>query len=510
MSGTGFTLRTEPIGGASLARAAQDGSAPATWYPPPPRGAAAWRARCTEVGASFTGGGWLMALAPAFDASGPARERLGRVAAAGGVVVTTGQQPGLFGGPVYTWSKAIGALGLADALAEIGVAAAPVFWAATDDADFEEAARTTLAVRGGVRDLHLAPAPAPGTPMARTPLGSLDAELAALAEACGSAPYAEALDAARAAYAGGRTVGEAYLLLLRRLLEPLGIPVLDASHPAVRGASRSLVARAIDCAGAIDAALEARDAELAAAGHRPQVERVAGLSPVFAIEDGIKRRLRVGEAVPADRELAPNVLLRPVVERAILPTVAYLAGPGELAYFAQVSAVASALEAAPPLPLPRWSVTIVEDHATKLMRRLDTTEEELRDPHAAAGRLARAAMPATVGRALATMRETVAAELGRVAEDPESAALLPVPALEGAARALGHRFDRLERRFVAAVKREEVQLMTDLATARGYFFPHEGRQERVLNFLPFLARQGRPLLEAMVAAATAYAREIVR
>lgn len=510
MSGTGFTLRTEPIGGSSLARAAQEGSAPASWYLPAPRGAAAWRTRCTEVGSAFAGGEWLRALTPAFDATGPARDRLERVAAAGGVVVTTGQQPGLFGGPVYTWSKAIGARGLADALEEIGVAAAPVFWAATDDADFEEASLTTIAIRGGVRDLRLTEAPLPGTPMARTPLGAVDAELAALAEACGSAPYAEALDAARAAYAGGRTVGEAYLLLLRRILEPLGIPVLDASHPAVRDASRALVERAIARAGAIDAALASRDAELLEAGHRPQVERVAGLSPVFAIEEGIKRRLRVGEAAPAGSELAPNVLLRPVVERAILPTVAYLAGPGELAYFAQVSAVAAALEAEPPLALPRWSVTIVEDHAAQLMRRLDTTDGELRDPHAAAGRLARVAMPATVGRALATMRETVATELGRVADDPEAGKLLPTPALEGAARALGHRLDRLERRFLAAVKREEVQLMTDLATVRGYFFPHEGRQERVLNFLPFLARQGRPLLEAMVAEATRYAREVIQ
>jgi uncharacterized protein YllA (UPF0747 family) len=503
-------LRTEPIGGSSLARAAQEGRAPASWYPPIPRGADAWRARCTQVAAGFAGRDWLRALAPAFGASGAARERLERVAAAGGVVVTTGQQPGLFGGPVYTWSKAIGALGMADALEEIGVAAAPVFWAATDDGDFEEASITTVAIRGGVRDLRLAPAPPPGTPMSRTPMGALDAELAALAEACGSAPYAEALEAARAAYAGGRTVGEAYLVLLRRILEPLGIPVLDASHPAVREASRSLVGEAIVRAAAIDAALEARDAELVAAGHRPQVERVAGLAPVFAIEEGIKRRLRVGEPVPADRELAPNVLLRPVVERAILPTVAYLAGPGELAYFAQVSAVAEALGAAAPLALPRWSVTIVEDHIAKLLRRLDTSEEELRDPHAAAGRLARIAMPATVGRALGTLRETVTSELGRVAEDPEAGKLLPVPALEGAARALGHRLDRLERRFVAAVKREEVQLMTDLATARGYFFPHDGRQERVLNFLPFLARQGRALLEAMVAEATRHAREIVQ
>jgi uncharacterized protein YllA (UPF0747 family) len=81
--------------------------------------------------------GWLYVLRPAFAASGAAAARLERVAAGRGIVVTTGQQPGLFGGPIYTWSKALSALTLADEIeATTGIPAAPVFWAANDDRRF--------------------------------------------------------------------------------------------------------------------------------------------------------------------------------------------------------------------------------------------------------------------------------------------------------------------------------------------------------------------------------------
>jgi len=113
---TELRVITEPLGGSALSLAAQRGDAPADWYPARPVGAAEWRAYATSVARSAVGSGWLSAIAPAIAASGHAAERLSRTAAGDGVVVTTGQQPGLFGGPVYTLSKALSALALADAL----------------------------------------------------------------------------------------------------------------------------------------------------------------------------------------------------------------------------------------------------------------------------------------------------------------------------------------------------------------------------------------------------------
>lgn len=502
-------VHTEPLGGGSLARAALAGDAPPGWYAPRPHGAAEWRAHARRV-AQETPVGWLAAMRPALGASAtPAAERLARVASEGGVLVTTGQQPGLFGGPVYTWSKAVAALALADAIeSQTGVPAAALFWAATDDADLAEASDTWVALPGGAERVRMAASAPEGTPMAAVPLPRLDAEVDTLARGAGSAANATLLDRVRGAYgAPGATVGSAYVALLRVVLEPLGISVLDAAHDAVGEVARSFLDRAHGRAGDIEGALARRDAELRAAGHEPQVALVAGRSLVFAWEHGVKRRLGVGERAPAETRLSPNVLLRPVVERAVLPTAAYLAGPGELAYFAQVSAVAAALDAAQPVALPRWSCTIVEPHVERILARLGLERDELAAPHAPERKVARAAMPEGLRAALAEWTESSAEHGRRVAAAGEG--VLGQRAVEGASAWMAHRVARLERRALAAIARRETETMRDLATARGALYPGGKRQERALNMMPLLARHGDVLLQAMLAGARAHAATLV-
>ena len=144
----------------------QRGDVGAEWYSHRPTSPAAWRAHALQVRASLDGFDWLTTLAPAFAATGAAADRLAQ-AAARGVVVTTGQQPGLFGGPGYTWTKALSALSLADELSTaIDMPVAPVFWAASDDADWMEAAVTHVATARGLRTLSLVGEPTEGVAMA--------------------------------------------------------------------------------------------------------------------------------------------------------------------------------------------------------------------------------------------------------------------------------------------------------------------------------------------------------
>jgi bacillithiol biosynthesis cysteine-adding enzyme BshC len=520
-------VRTEPFGGGPLTMAALAGTTPADWYAPRPRDAHDWTARIEHVREAHRASGWLDALWPAIEAEGLAASRLRR-AAADGVVVTTGQQPGLFGGPVYTWSKAIGILALADALEQAsGVPVAPLFWAATDDSDFAEASTTWVASRGGAEPLTANPLAPPGTVLAGAPLGDLSAALGALAAASGSAPYAEALDAVRAGYAsrpsGGSpiTAGGAYVALLRRLLAPLGIAVIDASHAAVRRRASPILVRALQRADDVAAALAARNRDIVAQGYTPQVSDVAALSLVFewfgpgqgasAADDSLSKgpppigaiktrvpRNRASEAADRARPemLSGNVLLRPVVERSILPTVAYLAGPSEVAYFAQATAVAHALELPPPVAVPRWTCTLVEPATAALMARYDITEAELDDAHGPERRLARAALPAPVRDALDALRVEVDRGVDAVAA-ADAGHLVSNPEIEGARAHLRHRAARLERRYLAAAKHAAAAMMTDVATVRGALLPNGARQERTLNFMPFLARGGPALLDAM-------------
>lgn len=505
---------TESLGGGSLARRVVAGDAPTPWYVPRPASPEMWRARADDVRASVEAG-WLSRLSLAFGAAGAAKERLERVAAAGGVVVTTGQQPGLFGGPIYTWSKAIAALELANAIErDTGVPAAPVFWAATDDADFAEARDTWVAHQGGALRLSM-PGPAlEGIPMLAHPLGDVSGALERLAEAAGSTVDPAILDAVRLAYHPQQTVGGAYLTLLRVLLQPLGIAVIDASHPALLQGERPWLERALRRGGEIEAALLARSVEMRAAGVEPQVADVEGLSLVFGREDGRKVRvpLRLAEAVATDaaERLSPNVLLRPVVERAVLPTVAYVAGPGEIAYFAQVSAVAQALGAATPLVVPRWSCTIVEPHVAALLSAREVQRHELADADAVEGRLARRNAPDAVMTALQSLRDRIDHEtttLGRVIEG--EGGILPPEVVDGLRRQMTWRAERLERRLVAALKRRDDGMRRDVATLRGALFPGGMRQERALNLLPILARHGAGVLEAMRMAARRHAEALV-
>jgi len=506
---------TEPLGGGPLSRAVQEGLAPSEWSKARPRGAAEWKAHAEAVRAEFSASRWLAGLRPAFDANGPAAERLERVASQNGIVVTTGQQPGLFGGPLYTLLKAFSALALADRIErETGIPAAPVFWAATDDADFAEASWTAVADEGVVRRLSIARKGQDGLVMAEMPIGDTAAQFEQLLSASGSAPHAGVFDALRAAYQADATIGSAYVRFMRSLLEPHGIAVLDAWHPATRAAARPTLVQALRRAAAVDESLALRVVAIERAGFRAQVARVPRLSLVFRGHAGVKERIPITQALDvadrADAVLSANVLLRPIVESRILPTVAYVAGPGEIAYFAQVGAVAEALGVATPLAVPRWGATIVEPNVDRRLGRLGMVIEDIRTPHDAERRLGDRAVPADVRTGLEGLREDLARRLGALRE--VSAALdhlVPERVIEGARHQMLHRVDRLERRLRAAARARQTEAVQDLAAVRAALMPEGQRQERRLNAVPMLARHGDLLLAQLKAGAAMHAGTLV-
>jgi len=474
----------------------------AAWYPAQPATAAEWRDRAQAVGREDT---WLEALRPAL---GDGAALLERAEANRGVVVTTGQQAGLFGGPLYTWHKALGALEVASAIERTtGVPAVPVFWAATDDADFAEAASTVLAANDGALKLTLTGRPPDGVPASHTPLGDeIGGLLDALRSTTGSLADPRAMRAAESFHAGA-TLGGAYVNMLRALLEPLGIVVLDAAHPAVANASRAHLARALECAEPIHRALVEQRDTLRGAGEDVRVEAGRELSLVFTWDGEHelprKRRLAIGEEVSPDARLSPNVLLRPVVERLLLPTVAYLAGPGELAYFSQVGVVARGLGAPEPLAIPRWSGMIVPKEVEDVLERLHLGIEDLRDPHAAESKLARATLPEGVTTSLSALRSLIGEQLNGLS------GAIGAPTLDGARTQFEHRIARLERRVIAAAKHRNGDMMRLVAGARAALFPFGKPQERALNAVPFWCKFGDELVTSVREACARHAAALV-
>ena len=495
-------ILSTPIAGSSLARVAIDGGN-ATWFARRPDTADEWRTRANVVRESLLWSDWLTLLAPAFDAGGPAADKLER-AARSGFAVTTGQQPGLFGGPLYTWWKALSARSLARRLEEVtGAPVVPIFWAATDDSDFAEASYTVVSTNTGAERIEMSTDAAQGTSMADVPLGDIGAQLAKLEEAAGSAPNSAILEKVRSAYHDGLTVGAAYVRMLRAVLEPLGIAVLDAADPSVRQAAFPLLRSALENAEQIEGALNLRSRELKAAGHSLQVKLVKGRTLVFGEKNGVRDRISIRDvdsvaAHAAPGSLGPNVLLRPIVERSIIPTVAYLGGGAEIAYFAQTTAVADALEVPAPLVLPRWSGFVVEPKIERILDRHSLTVEDFRDPHAVESRLARESLPDGIRDGLREIRETVERSTEKLSTT-DGADLVAPSVIDGLRRNLNHRLGRLERRFSASVKRRGNDALREAAIARGALFPLGSPQERALNIVPLLARHGDELIDAVSA-----------
>jgi len=502
-----------PLRGKDLTVDAISGSVAPDWYVQRPRGAAEWRARATTVKAGLVAQDWLSPLVPALDATGRAAERLA-AAAKGGFVVTAGQQPALFGGPLYTWWKALSAKAFADALEkETGLPVAAVYWAATDDSDFVEAASTIVATPDGARRIELDHIEDPGLPMSLVPLGDVRRQLEELRAAVGSVPNPAILEMVERACTSGETIGSSFVKLLREVLSPLGIAVLDSSHPAVRQQGRAVMQRALERAAAVESALFARDAQLKSAGYSSQVQTVRGRSVVFSTTNGRRSRVSIGHAEEMSQrgdavELSPNVLLRPIVERSILPTVAYLGGPAEIAYFAQVSAVAAAIGYEAPLILPRWSGIVIEPRVQKILDRYSLTPGDFSDPHAIETRLAKASVPEDIKAGIAELQTALDQQIAKL-EAADHDHLVSARVIEGLRRNMLHRVQRLERRYMAAIKQRGNEALHDVRAARASLYPLGIPQERALNVIPFVARYGDELFDAVMAEASPHATSLV-
>jgi uncharacterized protein YllA (UPF0747 family) len=193
------------------------------------------------------------------------------------------------------------------------------------------------------------------------------------------------------------------------------------------------------------------------------------------------------------------VLLRPIVESTLFPTVAYVAGPGELAYFAQLKDLFRAHGLEMPVVQPRHSVTLVEGKIGKVLAKLRRSPESLDRPHhELAAEIAIEEVPPEVRKALGEIRGTLGKESGALSK----AARRIDPTLKGpvthARNASFAAFDEAERKILQALKRENEIKLDQLGKAQRHLFPFGKPQERVLNPLYYFARYGPGLVSALL------------
>jgi bacillithiol biosynthesis cysteine-adding enzyme BshC len=449
------------------------------------------------------------------------RERLRDPAA---LVVTTGQQPGLFTGPLYTVYKALSAAALAQELEQRWKRpVVPLFWNAGDDHDYAEARWASWLDLNGelvTATLPERPADAPLTPLSRLALPPQVRQLLDQLEAGLPAGVERDQTVAwlRRNYAPGRTLAEAQAGALAELLAPFGIACLDSTHPGAKRAMAPFLLEALGRAAELDQALAEQASRLTAAGQAVTVPVGDGATLVF-LEDGsgrdrlvldggafVTRRsgarstLAQLEAVAASEpeRLSPNVLLRPVAESVLLPTVAYVAGPGELAYFGQCPPLFERLGVTAQTAVPRWSGLIVEPRVDRVLAKFGAELSELLEPGGALeARVVRSHVPGELVEAVERLRRAIDAEYdvilrGAVAIDPT----LERPA--GASRHNAHTgLNDLEKKLQGHLRKREATELAQIARARTAVLPAGKPQERVLTVAGWLARYGPDLLQAV-------------
>ena len=438
------------------------------------------------------------------------------------IAVVSGQQAGLFTGPLYTVYKALSAVKLAGCLQQRNTKAVPVFWIAAEDHDFAEVAKAEFIGRDcqlknvAVSDsLHRE-----GGPVGYVTLDeSIDKVVDELFELLPASEFAADMKAlVKNAWQPGRGYVDSFATMMTALLGRYGLIFLDPLDPALKQLAAPLYSEAARRAPEIATALEKRSAELESAGYHAQVLATANSFPLFLHDDAGRRhavarvengkyRTKAIEREYTAEELAtlaqqqperfsPNVTLRAVVQDYLLPTIAYYGGAAEIAYFAQTAEVYRVLERPATPILPRSSLTMIERHTGRVLERYDLTLADFFEGlEPVIKRVVEEHLAADSAKLFTNAEQNVNHELDRLRQ--ELAAIDPTlaTALETGRKKINYQLDGLRQRFIRAQMTRDEAAHRQLQRAFDQLYPNKDLQERHINITSLLARHGTYVIE---------------
>jgi len=451
------------------------------------------------------------------------RETLVKFERAETIVVVSGQQPGLFGGPLYTIYKTLTGIAFAQNLERAtGRPVVPVFWIASDDHDFEESRRAfigdgLLSMKELEYPLDAAPR---GVSLSRVPLGPPVLDLIREAdEVLAPAAYrTEVVDRLREAYAPGRGWTEAFARLAGGWAAPWGALVFDPADREAKGLVLPIFEREVELRGRSSEAARDVGQALIAAGYHAQIARTGQELNLFwhgeireALRLGRDGTLRLAESGREieKRELleklrerpedgSPGVLLRPLMQDYLFPTAAYVGGPSEVAYWAQVYALYPLFEMNPPAIVPRAGATILEPEIAKILDKLGIPWDALAgDVETVIRDTLTRFLPVDLPALFEKERTGWIESMKRI----EDAVISFDPSLKAAAEtATGkvvHEGQVLEKKLMQVWKRRHEESVQKIRRARESLFPRGGLQERTFSILGYAAEHGPALIDEL-------------
>jgi bacillithiol biosynthesis cysteine-adding enzyme BshC len=453
-------------------------------------------------------------------------ERLRR----GALAAVTGQQVGLFGGPLFSIFKALTAVKLAEQASAAGVDCVPIFWLATEDHDLAEVNHVALLSEHGLPEPIAVESNAfQSHAVADAPVGTVQfgPEIESVVERAASLlgdsnsssnSNSDVTTWLREAYRPGESLGSAFALLFARMFADWGVILLDPADKDFHDLAKPLFRAAIERASELDEALLARGKALEAAGYHQQVKVTSATTLLFEVKDGARTVVRrrnngagssefaVGEERTSAADLLdrieaapekfnPNVLLRPVVQDYLLPTLVYTGGAAEVAYFAQVAVVYEKLLGRVTPIMPRFSATLIEPKAERILTRYQLSLSDLfLGPEKIREVIAARSLPSDLQTRFSEAYASVDRSMGALREPIGKLDSTLIDTVESTRTSMFHQIDRLQAR-VARAEQQRNEVITRHADAlSNALFPHKTLQEREVAGVSFVARYGTELL----------------
>ncbi len=437
---------------------------------------------------------------------------------AGACVFITGQQVGLFGGPLFTILKALTAIKFADEACRGGVDCVPVFWLASEDHDLAEVNHISLPNADfSLQQISTSTHGAANAQVGKIAFGpEITTAVEQAAQVLGDSEITSAL---REIYRPGETFAGAFARLFARLFAGYGLVLLDGSDAELRAIAQPIFQAAIERAAELDETLLARGKALESAGYHQQVKITQSSTLLFAIQNGerlpIHRKVNNGAGpefsigqekltlnqlqqriAGAPENFSPNVLLRPVVQDYLFPTLSYAGGPAEVAYFAQVAVVYERLLGKVTPVVSRLSASLVPDKSNALLEKYNLVFSNLFEgANALREYVAARALPADLRQAFENASKDVERSLAEIRTALEKLDKTLVAASQTSASKIHHQINRLRGKAVRAelLRNEIIDRHTRMLS--NTLYPNKTLQEREIAAVYFLARYGLGLVQ---------------
>ena len=444
------------------------------------------------------------------------------------VAVVTGQQVGLFTGPLYTIYKALTAIRIADELRKRKLRAVPVFWMDSEDHDLAEVSKLWVLGADSIPQImqyqHGLPENG-GDDSAAHPVGSLKLapSIRILVDnylnLLGNTDWKDSVRRQlQTTYHPGAALSESFGKLMAELFGAYGLVLFDAHRREAKPLVSTLFQRVIREADAIRETLRARNRDLEEAGYHTQVH-VQENSTVLFLQDKAGRRaltrsksgfaIKNGErdysadelvrlAEDSPEQFSPSVLLRPLVQDRLFPTVAYVGGPAEVAYFGQIHSLYEFFERPMPVIWPRASFTLLEPDVYSRMERYGIAFEDcFEGKHHLVERIITGANHSSATVILTGLQKKLNETLEEIRPGMQAGDASLGAALDTAQRKILHHVEALHTKFVHLEARRNQGTLTEADLLLNHCYPNKTLQERVLGVHYFLARHGPSLLETV-------------